>query len=343
MKYLDINNIKFPDITQYPLTDKLFLDNATFVNYIDTIFKKQNICTINLKEIDEYFIEVNLENLTYKISQKFTDHISKCLIKKNVEYLIIPIALAFPKDFEDPIINDQNTSYRSYHSNVVIIDLFNNIVEFFEPHGIIYKGSKIIYNTEFVITSMFMEIFSNIGNFTFKNVFNFCPNFGIWNRNDVGIQQNDNFCLAWSLLFVELRLKNKNLTSETIINTLLSLPTNYTLDYIKKYISYIQTKPINKGSIFKSVLEIPIKINNQKIIMSDVVLVNDITTRVNYLLNNYISLTETYKMSNELYLSVFSININTKMKLLFNELLSYQSTPGFYDYILQFLSNYKPT
>jgi hypothetical protein len=336
MSYTKYKWLKYPNVSKYQSSEKIFLDNISYVNYIDTIFKKQNICTIKLNEINEYFVNINISDLTFNVSQKLEDYLHKCKENKKIQFYIIPISLIFPNTFESNELNNSTTG----HANVVIIDTVNGIIEFFEPHGVYYKGNKVLYNTELIIQTVISQIlplFSPNNNFKyiFENVFTSCPYFSI--------QANDSYCLAWSLFYTELRILNPEHTSQDIIDVLSEWDRNFTLEYIKKYISYIQDKSIyRKNIIYNSIKQI--KIGElvymdftsppliKPLILDNVIIKQSLINRINELLQTYIVLNNNNNSLNTLVLK-------KKLKLVFNELTSYQDFTGFYDYILQFFKN----
>ena len=335
-------SLKYPDVYKYPSSNKIFLDNISYVNYIDTIFKKQNVCTIKLNEINNYFVNVNISDLTFSVSQQLENYLNACKQNKKIQFYIIPIALLFPNTFE----SNELDIYTSGHSNVVIIDTINGVIEYFEPHGINYQGNQVMYNTQLIIQTVISQIlplFSPKYNnkYIFENVFASCPYFGI--------QTDDSFCLAWSLFYTELRILNPQHTSQDIINDLSKWDRNYTLDYIKKYISYIQDKSVyRKNIIYNSVTTIKIgdkDINYppsyfKPLELNNVVETKSLITRINVLLYQYIKINNNLQTSKNLNLdSSYITNLNKKLKLIFNELTSYQDFPEFYNYLLTFFKN----
>lgn len=339
MSYSKYSWLKYPNVSNYPSSDKIFLDNISYVNYIDTIFRKQNICTIKLNDIDEYFVNINISDLTFNVSKKLENYLHKCKENKKIQFYIIPISLIFPNTFESNDLYNKTSG----HANVVIIDTKYGVIEFFEPHGMYYKGNKVKYNTEFIIQTVISQILPTFSpklntNYIFENVYSSCPNFGI--------QTTDSYCLAWSLFYTELRILNPEYTSQDIIDILSKWDQPFRLDYIKKYISYIQDKNVyRKEIVYNSVqqnkiaklvydnlsspfnpsfLLKPLKLDN------DVVEPNSLINRVNVLLQEYIELTRPLN---------FDMYSKEKLKLIFNELMSYQDFTGFYNHVLTFFKN----
>lgn len=344
MSYSKYKWLKFPNVSKYSSSDKIYLDNISYVNYIDTIFRKQNICTIKLKEIDEYFVNINISDLTFSVSKKLENYLHKCKENKKIQFYIIPIALIFPNTFESNDI----TVNTSGHSNVVIIDTKNGVIEFFEPHGIYYKGNQVMYNTELIIRTVISQILplfspKNNINYIFENVYSSCPYFGI--------QTTDSYCLAWSLFYTELRILNPEHTSQDIINILSEWDQPFRLEYIKKYISYIQDKSVyRKEIVYNSVQQrkigelvyidfvSPPLVNPLK--LNDVIIKETLINRINVLLKEYTNLNNNIKTYEILNVDPnFVFTLNKKLKLVFNELVSYQDYSGFYDYLLTFFKN----
>lgn len=348
MSYRKYKWLKYPNVSNYPSSDKIYLDNISYVNYIDTIFRKQNICTIKLNEINEYFVNINTSDLTFSVSKKFEDYLHKCKENKKIQFYIIPIGLHFPNTFESYNIYNKTNG----HSNVVIIDTINGVIEFFEPHGIYYKGNTVKYETELIIKTVISQILplfspKNNNKYIFENVYSSCPYFGI--------QTNDSYCLAWSLFYTELRILNPDYTSQDIINILSEWDQLFRLEYIKKYISYIQDKSIYRkeivynsvqqrkiGELVKDNLSSPFNPSYlfKPLKLDNVVIKESLINRINVLLKKYQNLNNNIKTSEFLNVdSTFIITLKQKLKVVFNELVSYQDYTGFYDYLLQFFKN----
>ena len=230
--YLYYNNLKYPNVNNYNQTTEFLLNTGIFVNYINKLFKnRKSVCSFTPNTIEQHFIQIDVLNLTYKISNNFHHYLDSCY-KKNTRFFIIPINLRFPNTFENET-NQQTVG----HSNLIIIDNQNSTIEFFEPHGVQYYGEvhkQLLYDTEKLIEKVILNILpSQFSLYTFTNVYKVCPY--------VGIQQNDEFCLAWSLFLVELKLLNPNMETSYIVTIISSWNREFTLDYIKKYIGYIET------------------------------------------------------------------------------------------------------
>ena len=336
MSYSKYKWLKYPNITKYNSSDKLFLDNLSYVNYIDTIFRKQNICTIKLNEINEYFVNINTSDLTYSISKKFENYLHKCKENKKIQFYIIPITLNFPTTFES------NNS--SGHANVIIIDTVNGIIEFFEPHGMYYTGNNVMYNTPLIIKTVISQILPQNNQYIFENVYQSCPNFGI--------QKNDSYCLAWSLFYTELRILNPDKKSKDIIEILSEWTRDSTLEYIKKYITYIQDKSVyRKDIVYNSVEQkkigeiiyvdfIPTMFKPLQ--LDNIIIKETLINRINVLLHEYIKINDTMKTTQFINVDhnfILNLKQKQKLKLILNELTAYQDASGFYDYVLTFFKN----
>jgi hypothetical protein len=270
--------------------------------------------------------------MTYKLSENFRRKLKQCAEEK-IDLLTIPITLCYPNVYD----LDSKQKFKTVkHSNMIIIDNINKTIEFFEPHGITYKGYVLQFDTEKIIKSFL----SNIGDvileqfllYKFKNVFDICPY--------TSIQRNiDTFCLAWSLLFIELKLLNPVVTANDIIINITKLEDNILLDYIKRYVSYVKsTFKFVEPVIIDAYPELPImsldNITNNFVDMNinDIVDNNALTERIKKLIDEF--------KKTELDILVKGLDINErsdikelkrKRKLIFNELASYSNFKDFYN------------
>jgi hypothetical protein len=330
--YLINNKLSAPDVRNYKETSLKSLPSNIFVNYIDILLNTHSelVCNIDLPNINEYFIEINVTNLTYKISNNFLLFLKSC----TKELFIIPINLRFPSTFEttqNPYINTDG------HSNIVIIDNKYQTIEFFEPHGIQYNGSNILYNIQLIIENVMTEVLPLESRFyTFKNVYSQCPYFGV--------QTNDSLCLAWSLLFIELRLINRKYLAEDIINII----TTKLLDkkaltlqvYLSKYISYVLDKINKLLSSKQNYQSYPsnylFNLNLNDIIVNP----QQIRNRILLLLVEYNDISLQIKMDTILNNTNDNIEIRkNKRKIIFNELISYKNLEEFQDIFLNYFED----
>ena len=214
------------------------LNTEVFTQYLDLLFQKEykdiSVCSTNLAALNEYFIEVNVSEGTYKISNYLLTLYKQCNIR-NVRFFILPIYLIFPQVYngkEDSIL--QVTG----HSNAILIDTELKLVEWFEPQGEAYKGHLfLMFNTEKILKSILDDIFPGIKmHYRFNNALTSCDYLAP-QKGD-----RDTYCLGWSLLYIELKLLNPKMPSEVIFKKFDELlnTDEKKLKYIKKYIIYVE-------------------------------------------------------------------------------------------------------
>jgi len=225
--------IYFPDLSTIQETTSIILNTESLLNMIDNmilILSQNNImCEITSENISDYFIKIDLTDFNISIPHMLIKNISNCL---NSRYIIIPISIM---------------TYAGGHLNIVIIDTFNKIVEYFEPHGE-YSGIYYPFNLTQLIQHI-IKILFKLSHYTFKDVHSLCP----INARASGIQgiqesyrntSEGGFCAAWSMLYVHLRLFNPTITSDDIIVFLTTLPPSQLDSYIKRYVALNESHPI---------------------------------------------------------------------------------------------------
>ena len=328
-----LNNIIVPDVTSYLPTYDMALNDDVFVSYINKLFMTYNkkICSVQLKELNQYFIEINVTDVTYKLSENFRNKLKVCA-EENIDILILPITLCYPNVYD----LDSKQKFKTVkHSNVVIIDNINQKIEYFEPHGITYKGYVLQFDTEKLIRSFLSSIMDIIPiqffSYEFKNVFDSCPY--------MSVQRNmDTFCLAWSLLFIELKILNRLVSANDIIMNITLLDDTILLDYIKKYVSYVKSTFKSAPNIRDAYPELQIQQYDTNINDFVDMSINDIVDK-NVLIERIQKLIEEFKKT-DLAILVKNLDIEEnpqvkelkrKRKLIFNELASYSNFTDFYN------------
>ena len=150
------------------------------------------------KNINEYYMNENLVDVI-KASTK--------------QYVVIKLSIDFST---------------TYHANIIIIDTINKSVERFEPYG-----NLLI--TENLNLMLINELSNKLG-----YTFNFYNDVGLQSRSDELNRYNTvigdpgGFCLAWCMLFLELRINKKYKDWNTYV--LLEVLNNYiTNTFNKKY------------------------------------------------------------------------------------------------------------
>lgn len=231
--YVSRTNVIFPNVSKFkPNKDINFLHEKYFTNFIDFLNINYNsVCNYSFVNLLDYYIIVNLTNLEYNYSPFLKNSINKCIDESNGK-LFIPIKLI---------------TRNGGHSNVIIIDLNEKMLYFFEPHGEQYGGSisKFI-NIENKIYNIIKEIFPNLNEFKVSNVFDKCS-LGIQTRQGLARRNKTSggFCLGWSLLFINLIIINPNISINNIKSFFDKISPDKLNTYINKYVVYVTSKSHN--------------------------------------------------------------------------------------------------
>ena len=156
-----------------------------------------------------------------------------CITSVNSKIIIIPVQLLLPKG--------------EGHANILIYRKKLNQIEHFEPHGSNFAMNKMdIYNK---IIERWMKVFvsqlnSNLKNekkpeVKFINSSEVCPrihglqNLESWsNLTKIADVEPGGYCVAWSLFFTELCLKNPETTSSELMNYIFNILSR--MDNVKK-------------------------------------------------------------------------------------------------------------
>lgn len=289
------SNLIVPNLEGIIPSKSYYLTEDIFTSYFDKIIldsfilNNKSLCLMNSVFVSDYFIKIDFIDFKYKIPNTFLKSLTICKADNNIRFYIIPIALVF--------------SYTSAHSNVIIVDNLNKTIEFFEPHGQQYSGIPKPYSIQYHIRILLNTLFPiRSKTYTFKNVQNSCP---------IGLQQLQNIsnptsghCLAWSLLFLQLKIQNLLVSTDTIINYLINI---YNIDlYMRKFIGFLELYTLfipKKQSNYTS--ELILNKQEQK----------NIINRIELLTN--------------LYKNKLDNNDNNDNDDIFEELISYHKFPNF--------------
>lgn len=116
------------------------------------------------------------------------------------------------------------------HAMALLIDMDNRVFELFDPYGEHYDPNLYSWIKEFV---------------DYINEFGY--NFKYLDNTEYPIQiqiitDNDNFCVYWSLMYIELRMLNPQLNRQDIIKYLTSFSKPQLLDRIRRYANMVIDK-----------------------------------------------------------------------------------------------------
>lgn len=293
------SNLILPNLKGFfPSYSPVLLENifTIFLDYIIKHNNNDNICFINSNRINDYFVTIDLVNLTYIIPQIIEEKVKECSNKNN-DIFILPIKIK---------INETDA-----HSNIIIIDHVHLQIELFEPHGILLLESP-IHITNLIFNLVNKLFLGESLLYNFKNIQNTCI-FGVQSKQTL-VDSISGHCLAWSLLFIHVKILNINIPSENIIHFLHTL-TPHELDiYIKKYISFLELLSINFTNKNYDNNIYTLSLTNTDIL--------DIQNRIVFLINKYKKVMEETSDDDK--------NKEDEIKKIFNELISYKNVESFH-------------
>lgn len=317
----DIDTIILPDLSNFQLSDRFFLDDTTFSECLDNILFNFNIfskssdrvCHTFFNKIEEYFLRINLTTFQISISVDTVSQINTCLNSSKLPIVILPVRLDFlniQSEYDMSLQMDDSKNLYTAHSNLIIIDKLHKTIEFFEPHGIILGHAySNILNIESIIQKFVKNTF-RLTNYTFINISSRCP-IGAQSIQSL-INPESGHCLAWSLYFIMVRLLNIYFAygQESIFETINKIITSQdptTIDKtIRQFLSYID-----------SIVVLPIKFlnaNNTYDISAYIENEVYIETRLRYLIKVYFK---------------NAIFYQNDFRKVFEEIISYKNIPNF--------------
>jgi hypothetical protein len=302
------STIVFPQFTNFPKATDILLTEDAFVSYLESILfavAKKDLsfsCLYNFSNVMDNFLEFDFTSSRARISNELIMNTNMC--KDSVNMIVVPIKITMIAskskydEFDiDTIMNisteDDFTQfgfetkeerdvgdYLTGHSNVVIIDNKSKRLEFFEPHGASFGHHfNNIVNIQALFEKVIKLAFPFTRDYVFSNVAVSCP---------LGPQSlqtpSAGHCLAWSLLFVLLRILNSGASEPNISSTLYDFLIHIegrSLDtLIRRFISFVKSLPK---------VEKPYS-NSLEIITTRLLQPSDFTKidqRLHYLLNIY--------------------------------------------------------
>lgn len=312
------SNMMLPNLNLSEPSKSLYLSEDIFVKYFDVILLRNlqtfhdsslNMCPLKSLYITDYFITLDFVNFTYKIPEILKMSIESCKIT-HTRFYVIPLRL--------------NINYKSAHSNLIIVDTEFGTIEFFEPHGNKFYGSEyeLPYNIEKHIQNLIKKLFPIKSLFyNFRNVQNSCPR-GLQAMQNL-INPNSGHCLAWSLLFIHLRILNLVFDTNYIIDYLhKNTPEQLDL-YIRRYIGYLE----NTSHLLEKKLYPTVK---YKMMLSTLELDN-IKNRIKFLLLHYSDLSSTINKTPDDFI---------KINKYFEELISYHKIQNFDNIFFKYFNKY---
>ena len=299
------DNIILPNLKQVIPSESLFLREDIFSKYLDKIIFDafqhygNQMCLFKSVFYTDYFITIDFVDFIYKIPNVLLSKIKQCIANPSVRFYVIPLRL--------------NLTYKDAHSNVVIVDNYYKTIEFFEPHGSVFMGFQVPkpYNIENHVKILLSRLFPIKSQYyTYKNVQNNCPRgLGLQSQQSI-INPQSGHCLAWSLLFIHVRINNLFLSTDYIMNYFNKQFTPIDLDiYMRRYIGLLEASTYN---ITKTIPNFKYSLNlspQEKLLISE---------RITTLTKQYLLELNTDKNK-------------TIINNIFEELISYHKYPQFND------------
>lgn len=141
----------------------------------------------------------------------FVDNFKKCINKKGVRYVIIPLGIEMRE---------------GSHANYIIYDIKTNEIERFEPHGS-SAPTGLNYNPtllDSILETRFKEIVTNVKYVAPKD---YLPKIGfqlldVSERKKKKIGDPGGFCALWAVWYVDMRLTYKNLDRSSLIKQMIT-------------------------------------------------------------------------------------------------------------------------
>ena len=227
--------LELPDLVN-STSNAQFLPNEQFLYYLehvtnDLYFKTGIVYPMHSDT--KSFVNVHFETMNIEVSNQLV----KVLKEQTERFIVVPVALYFP-DITENYTTTSGQESRSGHANVIIIDNENKIIEFFEPHGQQFLGKLgRIIDIQYSLACFLATIDVKYTTFSFKNASS-CV-LGI--QEAQGIHEDVGHCLAWTMLFITLRLLNDDLDTQQILENFTS---NFGISQqsiiIKRFISTIE-------------------------------------------------------------------------------------------------------
>lgn len=315
---VDFNsNMILPNLHLSKPSKSTYLSEDIFVKYFDVILLKNleilpnnsfKICPLKSLYITDYFVTLDFVDFNYNIPNIMRLSIQSCE-SSNVRFYIIPLRL--------------NLNYKSAHSNLIIVDTQLHTIEFFEPHGNkfgsqyelpynIEKHIKKLIDTLFPIRSIFYD---------FRNVQNSCPK-GLQAKQN-SVDSKSGHCLAWSLLFIHLRILNLMYDTSHIIDYL-HKNSDADLDlYIKRYIGYLENSSTRLETKLYPSSKLSMQLSHDEL--------SNIKNRIKFLLLHY---TDLSTISDKTPSDFIKIN------KYFEELISYHKIKYFDNMFFKYFNKY---
>lgn len=313
-----MSKVILPDIQKLEPSISKKVSLSKFTQHLDTILSEINnasICNLSSLFISDYYIVIDFASLNYTIPVNFIKKLNDCKSNKEIRFIIIPIVLSF---FD-----------KSSHTNVLIVDNFNQSIELYEPHGIRYSGKELQFDIERHIIHLHNIILDKKIKYSFKNVHAVCP-LGLQFRQSK-VSRDSGHCVAWSLFFINVKLLNLSMNSEEIIHNLNEF-SDIELDLlIKKYITLIENETERENKIHTNIYY-QLKLSEKEEANIKMLIKEKINKYLEYLDNNQLKRHHNGEP--------ISFSFDTVSKL-FNKFIIYSKFSFFHELYFKTIEDYK--
>ncbi len=218
---------------QYFINDKRInfkMSNKNLYNFTSEkmVYELSNIYNDYFHEIHPYLLIWKNKDVNF-IHKDFKFLMKKCLLSNKIRFIFIKLTLI--------------PSASGTHANILIYDKVKNVLERFEPYGIIpYIDSN---NLDLFIEKLGVEcINKNVKYVKPSDMFDTLGPQVISNDSDYNIKKlgdPNGYCLAWTLWFLEIRVNNPDISAKEIMkNNLGNIVKSNSVNGDKLFINFIR-------------------------------------------------------------------------------------------------------
>jgi hypothetical protein len=178
---------------------------------------------------------MNFQNQRFEANMYLTNILNK---ENTPRFIVVPVGLFFPT-ITTSYLTTPGTLEESGHSNLIVIDNYLKEIVFFEPHGDVFNGElSNLMDIPNLLYDFLTVISSKYNGYHLVNASDNCL-FGL--QEIQNMYEPVGHCLAWSMLYLHLRLLNPEIQSDHIIQYFTNnFSISEQLDIIRMYIATIE-------------------------------------------------------------------------------------------------------
>jgi len=184
------------------------------------------------KYIDMVYVVFIFDDDELIIPKKFKKKIKQC-IETDIRFIYFTFTISY---------SDSELT----HVNMIIIDLYKNTIERFEPYGFIneYEEKKI----NDVIKNRLLGILE-LEDFKYLNPLDISPKIGPQKKIDA----YNGMCVTYTMLYLQLRLMNPDIIQKQLVNYLVKMNKKNLINLVLRYAKFIElTLKNNEYQIFEN-------------------------------------------------------------------------------------------